>query len=204
MLNASQFTKIDHSEPNINRVDFHATDSIDQYQLGEGFAEYLKTQRLYPDEINEWDKAISKRDKLNPLLQRKVVLALAEGVLKDDLKTIDEDALTGTCGQLIFHWIRAQFYGNEILYRYPELLTDSSKRQGIDYFEIIGNPHDESTLCFVIWEVKATDSDVSTRTNEIYKMHRRRSLRLLRGLGLQISLQYPETTVLGRFARQLL
>jgi hypothetical protein len=75
MLNASQFTKIDHSEPNINRVDFHATDSIDQYQLGEGFAEYLKTQRLYPDEINEWDKAISKRDKLNPLFRVGTVLS---------------------------------------------------------------------------------------------------------------------------------
>ena len=204
MLNASQFRKNDQADLNITRTDFHVADPCDLVELAQGFAEYLKFQRLHPPEINQWREVILAGTKLDPLLAQKITLALAEGILKSDLKTIDDDAMKGTIGQLVFHWIRTQYYGAEILYRYPELLTDSSKRQGLDYFEILGDPADVNTLYFIVWEVKATDAGVSTRTNEIYGMHRNRSMRLLRGLEMQISLQYPETTAVGKFARQLL
>jgi hypothetical protein len=210
-MNPCWYSRIIRGDPHITRTDFriaryHRRRLVRGRLLARALAEYFKTQRLYPQEIEEWDNLLSDGQPFDEALAKKITCAFAEGVLKDDLKTVDEDAFIGTCGQLIFKWIRTQYYGTEIIYASPRLLTDSSKKQGIDYFEILGNPTDLSSLYFIVWEVKATDSDVASRTDEIYRMHRNRTPRLLRGLQIELSLEYPEDKcpVLGTFARQIL
>ena len=205
-IDPSWYNKIVRSHPDMVRIDFSTAPLCNKAMLARGLAEYFKTQRLHPQEIEEWDRALLSGQPLSDIFIQKIRLSFAEGVLKDDLQTVDEDALTGTCGQLIFRWIRNQFFGDEIIYASPKILTDSSTEHGIDYFEILGNPLDQASLYFVVWEIKATDRDVTTRTNEIYQMHKKRSPRLLRGLELQLSLEYPkdEYPVLGTFVQQLL
>lgn len=206
MLNGSLFVKTECPDANITRVDFCPSAKCDRLTLADGFAEYLKTQRLHKAEIDEWNKYILDGVSLPENFKMKLIYSFSEGILKDDLSTIDDDALTGTCGQLIFHWLRSEYYGSQILWRSPEFLTESSKEKGIDYFEILGNQNDANSLYFIVWEIKATDVDVTTRTNEIYQMHKKRSARLIRGLEMQLSLQYPEDQfpVLGKFVQQLL
>jgi hypothetical protein len=210
-MNLFWYDRIVRDNPYISRTDFRIARHYKRklrrgYPLAQALAEFFKTQRLHPIEIEEWDKSVATGDLLDDAFAKKVKYTFAEGVLKDDLNTIDEDAFIGTCGQLIFKWIRTHYYGAEIIYTSPKLLTDSSKKQGIDCFEILGNPTDPSSLYFIVWEVKATDSDVGGRTNEIYRMHRNRTPRLLRGLQLELSLEYPEDEypVLGIFARRIL
>jgi hypothetical protein len=210
-MEACWYDKIEHNHPEMVRADFciarrYRRKLVRDHLISQALAEYFKTQRLHPEEIEEWDKFLSTDNPLDRDFVTKIKLAFAEGVLKDDLQTIDEDAFIGTCGQLLFQWIRAEFYGKEIIHTSPKLVTDSSKKQGIDYFEILGDPGDPSSLYFIVWEIKATDSQVASRTDEIYQMHKRRSGRLLRGLELSLSLEYPtdQYPVLGDFVRKLL
>lgn len=205
------YIKVMHDHPHIERTDFRISRRYRRkltrdHLLAKGLAGYFKMQRLFTDEIEKWNESIETGRPVERELLRKIKFALAEGVLKGDLETIDEDAYIGTCGQLIFKWIRAQYYGDKVLYSIPRLLTDSSKKQGADYFEILGDPTEPDSLYFIVWEIKATDTDVATRTDEIYQMHKKRTPRLLRGLEVQLSLEYPEDEypVMGKFVRHLL
>jgi hypothetical protein len=205
------YEKVVHNHAHIMRTDFRITRRyrrklLREHLLSQAMAEFFKTQRLHPDEIKELDDLRANGQPLGDTFAQKLRQAFAEGVLRDDLKTVDEDAFIGTCGQLIFKWIRTEYYGPEIICALPKLLTDSSKKQGIDYFEILGNPNDLSSLSFIVWEIKATDVDVASRTDEIYRMHKGRTARLLRGLELQLSQEYPtdKYPVVGTFVQRLL
>lgn len=210
-INPFWYVRKPYNDPNMVRTDFRIARCFRRRVLRDqlfaiGLAEYLKTQRLHPSEIIEWNEAISTGHTVGEALMQKIRLAFAEGILKEDLVTVDDDNFLGTCGQLIFRWIRNAYYGTEIVHTSPRLVTDSSKKQGVDYFEILGNPTDLSSLYFIFWEIKATDSDVKSRTDEIYAMHKNRTHRLVRGLELQLSLEYPldKYPVLGQFVRHLL
>jgi len=210
-MNTHWYSRVNYADPRITRTDFRITRRCrrqlkDTRGVAHALADYFKTQRLLPQEIEQWNKSLSSNSPLEETLAQKIRWALAEGVLRDDLLTVDEDAFIGTCGQLLFKWVRSQYYAGEILYSSPKLLTDSSKKQGIDCFEILGDSTDISSLNFIVWEVKATDDDVASRTNEIYAMHKNRTPRLLRGLQLQLCLEYPEDKypVIGTFVQQIL
>jgi hypothetical protein len=169
-------------------------------------AEYLKTHRLLPQEVQAIEQAQATGQPLSQAMAQRIRLVLAEGILGPDLKTVDDDALKGTLGQLLFRWIREEFNGSEILHVCPARLTETSKAGGIDHFELLGDPALESSLRFIVWEVKATDSAVSGRIADIYKFHKGRVARLLRGLQFELSEQYPVESqpVLGRFVQHLL
>lgn len=81
--------------------------------------EFFKTQRLHPDEIKEWDYLRASGQPLGDTFAQKLRQAFAEGILRDDLKTVDEEAFIGTCGQLIFKWIRTEYYGSEVICALP-------------------------------------------------------------------------------------
>lgn len=210
-MNMAWYNRINYAHQHITRTDFRIAKRYrrqfrDIRILAHALAEYFKTQRLLPQEIEQWNESLASKSPLEETLAQKIRWALAEGVLGDDLSSVDEEAFIGTCGQLLFKWVRSQYYGNEIIYSSPRLLTDSSKKQGIDCFEILGDPVDMASLYFVVWEIKATDHDVSSRTNEIYHMHKKRTPRLLRGLQLQLCLEYPEDKypILGSFVQRIL
>jgi hypothetical protein len=210
-MDPSWYQKVSYAGPYIERADYrivrrYRSKLIRKRTFAQALAEYFKTQRLLPEEIQEWSKLCEMGQELGDPFREKIKLAFAEGVLKDDLATIDDEALAGTCGQLLFQWVRAQYLGTEIVDALPRLLTDSSKEKGIDCFEILGDPSDSLSLYFIAWEVKATDSDVTSRTDEIYQMHKKRSPRLLRGLQMQLSLKYPQDKYpdLGMFVRRIL
>lgn len=200
------FKQEDKSNQQITRTDYSPLNPSNYTVLAKEFAEYLKKHRLHPHEILEWQDYITQGQVLPEIFKRKLTFAFSEGILRDDLLEIDDDAFTGTCGQLIFFWVRESYYSKEIVWRSPEKLTSSSKEQGVDYFEILGDPNDFNSLSFIVWEVKATDSDVSSRTNEIYRMLTKRAPRLIRGLEAQLCLDYPEdkNPVLGKFVQHLL
>ena len=206
MLNNNFFNRVDKTNQHITRVDFYPSDGTGFDLLAKEFAEHLKKHRLHPEEILQWTEYILRNEELPESFKKKLTLVFSEGILKDNLSTIDDDAFTGTCGQLIFYWLREAFYAPEIIWKSPRRITSSSKEQGIDYFELLGDPNDFDSLSFIVWEVKATDGEVSSRTSEIYRMLKNRAPRLIRGLESQLSLDYPEEQhpVLGKFVRHLL
>lgn len=210
-MEASWYTKCPNGDANLTRVDFrisrtHRRNLIRRRAFAKALAEYLKTQRLLPDEIDKCNKALEAKTKLDAKFRENIKLAFAEGILKDDLFTVDDDALTGTCGQVVFQWIREEFFEDKIILGLPFVVTGSSKEKGIDRFEILGDPNNYASLYFIVWEVKATDFEVNSRTDEIYQMHKKRSPRLLRGVQMTLSLEYPRDKypVLGEFVRHLM
>lgn len=168
--------------------------------------DYFKTQRLTPEEIAQWDRLVEEGTRPGGNFRQSLLDAFAEGIVGKDGTTVDEDAYLGTFAQLVFMWIRQSFFGDQLVECIPQLLTDSSKGKGIDYFEILGTEGNLDSLNFVIWEVKGTDGDVSGRVNEIYRQHKSRSRRLLRGLQTQLSDRYrrEERVVLRQFASRLM
>jgi hypothetical protein len=167
---------------------------------------YFKTQRLTPEEIAEWDQLVAEGNRPDGSFRQALQDAFAEGIVGQDGRTVDEDAYLGTFAQLVFKWIRETFFGDQIVECIPRLLTDSSKGKGIDYLEILGSEDDLDSLYFIIWEIKGTDGDVSSRIDEIYRQHKKRSRRLLRGLQTQLSDRYEREgkQVLRQFASHLM
>jgi hypothetical protein len=208
-MNPAWYTEIIRDDEYMTRSDFlvvkhHRRHLFRRRFLSRALAEHIKKQRLLQEEIEQLDNLQQSGQTIDAEFSERLKWSLAEGILKDDLKTVDEDALLGTCGQLMVMWIRSQFYGSQIIYSSPKLLTDSSTDKGIDYFEILGDPSDANSLRFIIWEIKATDGKISSRTDEIYQMHKKRTPRLIRGLQVQLSSEYPEDTIMGQFVRHLL
>jgi hypothetical protein len=197
---------------NIDRVDYDFEgDSIDEIhqsfeQFTYSFCSYIMLHRLTSTEIMELKKILDGVKEKDDQFMANVQEAFKEGILGNDGKTIDPDAYLGTFSQILFKYLREYYHNHEIVYCEPELMTDSSKEKGIDYFEIIGDETDFSSLHFIVWEIKGTDRKVSSRTGEIYEQHLKRSYRLLRGLQTQLDNKFSREgrTSLMKFSSHLM
>ena len=132
-MNVRWFQRVPRQVPNITRTDYliwrpYRQRLVRRSLLAIGLAEYLKKHRLYPAELEAVDQARTEGRPLDKEMAQKVRLELSEGVLGPDLQSVDDDALKGTVGQLLFRWIRENFHGaEEIIYTHPARLTRTSK-----------------------------------------------------------------------------
>lgn len=191
---------------NIIRRDYNYDTTKQTIELANSLSNYFKTQRLTPNELTQLRQDLQNGNSLEENFKISLREAFAEGLLANNNTDRDEDAYLGTISQVVFKWIRESFFGENIVDSIPHLLTDSSKEKGIDYFEIIGNANDVDSLYFIVWEIKGTDQEVSSRTNEIYEQHKGRSRRLIRGLQTQLTDQYQREgrPMLSTFASHLM
>lgn len=195
----------------IERADYIFTQNIETFDdvpttFLDAIVNYIETQRLLPNEIKQLDQLLLEAKKPEGDFRQKLLLAFAEGLLTEAFQPLDDDDYLGTFGETFFKWIRESFLGDKILYCYPEFATGSSTTQGVDYFEIVGDKNDLDSLYFVFWEIKGTDKEIKSRSNEIYQQHKKRTGRLLRGLQRKLPDQYERENepILRQFASYLM
>lgn len=197
--------------PSIERTDYvfvQEVEKLEDIPLGffEAIVDYFEFQRLMPEEIERLDRFVQEGQRPKGVFRQKLLLAFAEGILGEDFQKLDEDAYLGTFSETVFKWIRESFLDTQIVDCEPRFVTGSSKMQGIDCFEILGNKNDIDSLYFIFWEVKGTDGEVKNRTNEIYNQHKKRTGRLLRNLQKKLADQYEreKEPVLCQFVSYLM
>ena len=195
----------------IKRTDYIFTQNIETFDdipvaFLDAIVNYIKTQRLLPNEIEQLSQLLQEAKKPEGKFRQKLLLAFAEGLLTEDFQPLDDDDYLGTFGETFFKWIRESFLGDKVLYCAPEFATGSSTTQGVDYFEIVGDKNDLDSLYFVFWEIKGTDREVKSRSNEIYQQHKKRTGRLLRGLQRKLPDQYERENepILRQFTSYLM
>jgi len=195
----------------IERTDYvfiQEVDTFDDIPIAflEAIVDYFKSQRLMPEEIKQLDRVLQEGKRPEGDLRQRLLLAFAEGLFDENFQPVGEDDYLGTFGEAIFKWIRESFLDGQILYCEPRYATGASTKQGIDYFEILGNKSDIDSIYFIFWEIKATDRAVTTRSNEIYTQHKSRTARLLRGFQKKLVDQYEadQEATLHRFCSYLM
>lgn len=193
------------------RADYIFTQDIETFDdvptaFLDAIVNYIKTQRLFPNEIEQLDQLLQEAKKPEGVFRQELLLAFAEGLLTEDFRPLDNDNYLGTFGEAFFKWVRESFLGNQILHCQPKFATGSSTTQGVDYFEIIGDKDDLDSLYFIFWEIKGTDGKVSSRTDEIYQQHKKRTGRLVRGLQKKLLDQFEREneSVLCQFTSYLM
>jgi hypothetical protein len=132
------------NECGIERTDYTYSLPVGQFEdiplaFHEAIVEYFELQRLMPDEAEQLKKLLQEGRRPDGRFRQKLILAFAEGLLGEDLRTISEDTCLGTFAEVFFKWVRESDLGDRIIYCCPEFATGSSTKQGVYYFEIIGN-----------------------------------------------------------------